>query len=91
MKNLTTAFSIASLFIMASCGETKVEETQTTPPATTETTVNVNTETPAASKPATKSTEIIINKDGSKIETKDGKSETNIELSKDKAGVVIKR
>lgn len=96
MKNTAKLMGIASILFMASCGENKVQETETTttPAASTETTI-IKTETKETPQTKTttetKSTEFKVDKDGGTIETKDGENGTKIEVNKDKAGVIIKR
>lgn len=92
MKNSIQLFAITTVLVLSACGPAKVEETQTPPPVVNETTI-IKTETtkaPVAEEPK-KSTSITINKDGSSIETKNGTSQTKVELSKDKSEVIIKR
>ncbi len=89
MKNIVKLSLVISSLILASCSSAPKEETQTPPPAVNETTI-IHAETKEPVK-ETKSTEVTINKDGSSFETKDGGKGTKVEVSKDKAEIIIKK
>jgi hypothetical protein len=84
MKSTSKVLIAAGIFFLISCGQSKVEEATSSPPAAAplnETKVTTDG----------KSTEIKVSNDGGSIDTKNGGKETKIELDKDKAEINIKR
>ncbi|MBA3682874.1 MAG: hypothetical protein H0W73_17170 [Bacteroidetes bacterium] len=76
MKKITKLIAVSLTCILAACSENKTVETETAPATTEIKVVKVETKAPE------NSTEIIIGKDGAKVETKNGANGTKIEVKK---------
>lgn len=98
MKNTLKLAGIAAVITLASCTQTKPEETTQTPAPAAEThTTIIHESAPEPvivtepAKTPEKSTEITINKDGGKIETKNGTTQTKIDMSNGNKEIIIKK